>query len=81
MNRFIIPSSPGRLVRILSTIVGSLVLGALKFQAHVSACCAIRPKLVGDQDRWGTRQFADEVAQQPFDSPPVVAALNKSVGG
>ena len=49
--------SPGRLMRILSTLVEAPMLSMLKFHVHVAACSAVEPQLISDQHPRGAGLF------------------------
>ena len=72
-------SSARRLVRILGSIVQSLVLAMLDAGHDLSLRRAIAGKLVGDHDAWRSHLLLQQLAQQSLGGLLVAAALDQNI--
>jgi hypothetical protein len=71
--------SARRLVRILSSVVQSLVLAMLNAGHDISLRRAVAGELVGDHDAWRPHLLLQQLAEQPFGRALVTPALDQNV--
>lgn len=67
------------LVRILRTVVQTLVLAVLKTQTHILHRRRITLEFVGDQDPRGHGALSKQLTHQPLGGMPIAAALHQHI--
>ena len=72
-------SSARRLVRILGSVVQSLVLPMLNAGHDVPFRRAVAGELVGDHDAWRPHLLLQQLAEQPFGRALVASALDQDI--
>lgn len=66
-------------MRILRSIVQSLVLAVFNLQPHVLARCAVRFELVGDHDARRSRRLLQKLAHEAARGGSIPSALDQNV--
>ena len=72
-------SSARRLVRVLGSVIESLVLAMLDARHDLPLCCAVAGELVGDHDARWPHLLLQQFAQQPLGRLLVASALDQNI--